>query len=358
MKNYVEGIKPLDQKAMEIAKKYHDTLVKPPQSLGRLEEIAIQIAGITGRVKNKTDKKIHFVLGADNGIYEEGVASAPQNFTNLLLDYYASGQNCGINVLCKSAGVDLKAVDMGVIGKIENPNLLDYKLMNGTNNFAKVPAMTRETATKAIEIGTELAKYAYENGYQIIGTGEVGIGNTSSSSACIMAALGISADEAVGRGAGLSDEGFSHKKQVISDAVKMHKPNSDDVVDILSKVGGLDIAGLTGLYIGAAYFRIPIIIDGFISAVAALLAYKINPLTKEYMIPSHISEEPGYKKIVEELKLEPILNLKMRLGEGTGCPLAMQIVDASLDVINEMLSFDASVLDEETYKKNIAGQLL
>ena len=185
MKKYIDGIKPLDQKAMEIAKKYHDTLVKPVGSLGRLEEIAIQVAGITGRVKNKTDKKIHFVLGADNGIYEEGIASAPQNFTNLLLGYYAAGQNCGINVLCNFAGVDIKVVDIGVIGTIENnPSLMNYKLMEGTNNFAKVPAMSRETAQKAIDIGIELAKYAYENGYQIIGTGEVGIGNTSSSSAC------------------------------------------------------------------------------------------------------------------------------------------------------------------------------
>lgn len=355
MKNYVEAIKPLDQKAMEIAKKYHDTLVKPAGSLGRLEEIAIQIAGITGKVKNKTDKKVHFVLGADNGIYEESVASAPQNFTNLLLGYYAAGQNCGINVLCNFADVDLKVVDIGVIGAIEDPNLLNYKLMEGTNNFSKGLSMPKETAQRAVDIGIELAKLAYENGYQIIGTGEVGIGNTSSSSACLMAALQISAEEAVGRGAGLSDDGFSHKKQVLENAVKMHNPNSNDVIDILSKVGGLDIAGLTGLYIGAAFYRIPIIIDGFISAVAALLAYKINPLTKEFMIPSHISEEPGYKKIVEYMQLDPILNLNMRLGEGTGCPLAMQIVDASLKVINEMLSFDASVLDEETYKKNVSG---
>lgn len=355
MKNYVENIKPLNEGAMGIAKKYHDTLVKPAGSLGRLEDIAIQIAGITGSVKNKIDKKIHFVLGADNGIYEEGVASAPQDFTNLLLGYYAAGQNCGINVLCNFAGVDLKVVDMGVKGKIENPELLDYKLMEGTNNFAKDLAMSKETAQKAIDIGIELAKYAHDNGYQIIGTGEVGIGNTSSSSACTMAVLGISADEAVGRGAGLPDSGLEKKKQVISDAVNMHKPDSNDVIDILSKVGGLDIAGLTGLYIGAAYYRIPIIIDGFISLVAALLAYKINPLTKEFMIPSHISEEPGYKRIVEYMGLEPMLNLKMRLGEGTGCPLAMQLVEASLKVINEMLSFDASVLDEETYKKNVKG---
>lgn len=355
MKKYVEGIEPLDQKAMDIARKYHNTLVKPEGSLGRLEDIAIQIAGITGKVKNKTDKKIHFLLGADNGIYEEGIASAPQNFTNLLLGYYASAQNCGINVLCNLAGVDLKVVDMGVIGVVESPNLMNYKLMEGTDNFAKKPAMPRHIAQKAIDIGIELAGYAYENGYQIIGTGEVGIGNTSSSSACTMAALSLHADVTVGRGAGLSDLSFELKKKIISDAVSMHKPDPEDVLDILSKVGGLDIAGLTGLYIGAAFYRIPIVIDGFISAVAALLAYKLNPLAKEFMIPSHLSEEPGYKKIVEYMRLEPILNLRMRLGEGTGCPLAMQIIDASLKVINEMLSFDASVLEEETYKKNILG---
>lgn len=354
MNRYEDLIKPLDTKTMALAKKYQSTLVKPPESLGRLEEIAIQIAGITGKVKNKTDRKIHFVLGADNGIYAEGVASAPQNFTNLLLGYYAAGQNCGINVLCNAVNVDLKAVDMGVIGKIENPNLMDYKLMEGTNNFAIEPAMLRETAEKAIEIGMSLAKYASENGYNIIGTGEVGIGNTSSSAACTMAALGLHADVAVGRGAGLTDERFVHKKEVIEKAVALHAPYQD-VVDILSKVGGLDIAGLTGLFLGAAIYRLPIVVDGFISATAALLAYQINPLAKEFMIPSHISEEPGYRKIMEYMELEPILQLKMRLGEGTGCPLAMQIVDASLKIMSEMLSFDASVLDEESYKTNLAG---
>lgn len=352
MNRYEHLIKPLDQRAMDIAKIYQDTLVKPPESLGRLEDISVQIAGITGKVNNKTDKKIHYVLGADNGIYEEGIASAPQNFTNLLLGYYAAGQNCGINVLCNAVKAELKAVDMGVIGKIESENILDYKLMEGTNNFAKERAMTRETAEKAIEIGVMLAKHAHENGYNLIGTGEVGIGNTSSSSACTMALLNISAEEAVGKGAGLTDENFDNKKQVLSRAVAMHAPYQDEI-DILSKVGGLDIAGLTGLYLGAAVYRIPIIIDGFISAVAALLAYRINSLTKEFMIPSHASEEPGYKKIIEYMELEPILNLKMRLGEGTGCPLTMQIIDASLNIINEMLSFDASVLDEESYKKNL-----
>ena len=353
MHRYEELIQPLDRQAMDIAKRYQDTLVKPPESLGRLEDISVQIAGITGRVNNRIEKKIHFVLGADNGIVEEGVASAPQNFTNLLFGYYAEGKNCGINVLCQTAGVDLKAVDMGVIGSIESTNHLSYKLMEGTGNFAKGPAMPRDLAEKAIEIGISLAKYANDEGYNIIGTGEVGIGNTSSSSACTMCLLNLPAEEAVGRGAGLTDENFARKKDIIAKAVAMHGPYTDEI-DVLSKVGGLDIAGLTGLYLGAAIYRKPIVIDGFISAVAALLAYRINPLTKEYMIPSHVSEEPGYKKIIDHMGLEPILNLKMRLGEGTGCPLAMQIVDASLNIINNMLSFDASVLDEESYRNQLS----
>jgi nicotinate-nucleotide--dimethylbenzimidazole phosphoribosyltransferase len=189
----------------------------------------------------------------------------------------------------------------------------------------------------------------------VIGAGEVGMGNTTSSAACLAAALGIGAVKAAGRGAGLTDEAFRHKVDIIDKSIALHKPDANDPIDILSKVGGLDIAGLAGLFIGAAHFRIPIIIDGFISAVAALLAYKMNPLAKEYMIPSHISEEPGYAIIMKEMSLNPMLDLSMRLGEGTGCPLAMQLIDASLAIISEMLSFDASILDEETYKSNLTG---
>jgi nicotinate-nucleotide--dimethylbenzimidazole phosphoribosyltransferase len=242
---------------------------------------------------------------------------------------------------------------MGVIGNVNSSNIISHKLMEGTNNFAKGRAMSRDTAEKAIEIGISLVQYASEEGYEIIGTGEVGIGNTSSSSACAMCLLNINAEEAVGKGAGLTNENLIKKKEVIGKAVALHAPYEDEI-DILSKVGGLDIAGLTGLYLGAAIYRKPIVIDGFISAVAALMAYRINPLTKEFMIPSHMSLEPGYKKIIEYMGLEPMLNLKMKLGEGSGCPLAMQIVDASLNIINNMLSFDSSLLDEEIYKNQLS----
>jgi nicotinate-nucleotide--dimethylbenzimidazole phosphoribosyltransferase len=353
MQEFISGIKPLNAAAMRQASQYQDTLVKPAGSLGRLEEISIQIAGITGIVKTKLDKKIHFVLGADNGIYDEGVAAAPQEFTNLLMGFYARNVKCGINVLCNRAGVDLKLVDMGIKGALNFPNIISHKLMDGTGNFFVDKAMTRETAQKAIEIGIGLARYAHENGYSIIGTGEVGMANTATAAACIIAALGVDdAGQYIGRGAGLTDEAYEHKKEVIVSALARLKPEKNDVIDILSKVGGLDIAGLCGLFIGAAFYRIPIVVDGVISIAAALLAYRLNPLAKEFMIPSHISEEPAYKAASEHMELEPILNLKMRLGEGTGCPFAMQIVDDALAIINDMNTFAETALDTD-YREGI-----
>jgi nicotinate-nucleotide--dimethylbenzimidazole phosphoribosyltransferase len=354
MKEIINAIKPLDEAAMQEARARQDSLVKPAGSLGRLEELSIQIAGITGKVNNRLDKKIHFVLGADNGVYDEGVAAAPQSFTALLMGFYARGVRCGINVLCEKAGVDLKIVDIGVKGDLKHPNILPRKLMDGAGNFYRDRAMSRETAEKAIGVGLELAKYAAGNGYTIIGTGEVGMGNTTSAAATIIAALGLADDcgRYVGRGAGLTDEAYAHKKEIISASLKRLQPDVGDPVDILSKVGGLDIAGLCGLFIGAAYWRIPVVVDGVISIAAALLAYKLNPLTREFMIPSHVAEEPAYRAAAEHMGLDPILNLKMRLGEGTGCPIAMQVIDDALEVINTMNTFAETALETD-YQEGI-----
>ena len=200
-------------------------------------------------MKNSIEKKILFLFGADNGIYDRGFSAAPQHFTNILLNSYGAGMKCGINTICEKYGVDLKVVDMGVKGEIDYTNILDRKLMrNGTNDFSVQPAMTREIAGKAVETGFQLARYADENGYQIIGTGEVGMANTTTAAACIMAVLGIKDSSlAVGRGGGLTDEAFENKMKVIEEALRLHKPDQDDVIDILSKVGGLDIAALAGL---------------------------------------------------------------------------------------------------------------
>lgn len=345
----------LNETAMQEARRLQDSLVKPAGSLGALELISIQIAGITGHVKSSVEKKVHFVFGSDNGIYEEGVTAAPQYFTNFLMQGYASGKKCGINVLCEYNHVDLRLVDMGIIGEMNAANIYNRKLMqSGTNNFYKEKAMSREITLQAIEVGFDFIKSACSEGYDIIGTGEVGMGNTSTAAACILAALEMSETEkAVGRGGGLSDEAFENKKRVISEALLMHKPVAGDIIDILSKVGGLDIAALTGMFIGAAYYRKPIVIDGVISIAAALLAYKFNPLIKEFMIPSHISEEPAYKLAAEAMNLKPMLNLGMRLGEGTGCPIAMGIVGNAMAIINNMSTFEEVNMDIE-YRKGIS----
>lgn len=354
MKNIINGIRPLNECAMQAARERQDSLVKPAGSLGRLEEISIQLAGITGQVKNTLDKKIHFLLGADNGVYDEGIAAAPQEFTGLLMGFYARGVRCGINVLCERAGVDLKIVDMGVKGALSHPNLISHRLMDGTGNFYLDRAMSLDTAEKAIGIGIELAKYAADNGYSIIGTGEVGMGNTTTAAACIIAALGLEADAGryVGRGAGLTDEAYAHKKAVISESLTRLKPDASNPADILSKVGGLDIAGLCGLFLGAAYYRIPIVVDGVISIAAALLAYRYNPLAREFMIPSHVAEEPAYRAAAEHMGLNPLLNLNMRLGEGTGCPIAIQLVEDALAIINTMNTFAETALDTD-YQEGI-----
>ncbi len=336
-----QQIEPLNKHAMEAATARQQQLLKPEGSLGSLEEISIRMAGITGKVKNFTQKKILFLFGADNGIYQEGIAAAPQSLTHLLMTHYANGSNCGINVICRQNGVDLKLVDMGIIGTIREPLVDNRKLMNGTNNFAKHPAMSREIALQGMEIGFSYAEYAMKNGYDIIGNGEVGMGNTTTAAACIAAVLELAdSDVAVGRGAGLSDAAFSRKKQVIREGLLRHAPNPQDPVDIISKVGGLDLAAMTGLYIGAAFYRIPIVVDGVISIAAALLANRFCPLVSSYLFASHASKEPAYQLACDALSLHPILQLGMRLGEGSGCPLAMTVIDTALAVMRDMSTFD------------------
>ena len=349
-------IRPLDEETMKKAAAYQNKLLKPAGSLGALEQLAIQIAGITGKLHNRIDRKVHLLFGSDHGVFDEGVSASPQHFTRVLMELYAKpgGGGCGINVLCDKAGVDLKVIDMGVKDLTPRSSIDSrFRLMpDGTKNMAAEPAMSRETAIKAVSAGMELAAEARGEGYQIIGTGEVGMGNTTPAAACIMAALEIDdPDLAVGRGGGLTDEAFEVKKRVIVNALKKHSPNPSDPLDILSKVGGLDIAGMTGVFLGAARHRLPVVIDGVISITAALLASVAAPLSKRYMIPSHLSLEPGYAFAVRSLGLRPLLTLEMRLGEGTGCPIAMRIVDDALAIMNSMSTFDGVSLESEYRKK-------
>ncbi|HPW41672.1 MAG TPA: nicotinate-nucleotide--dimethylbenzimidazole phosphoribosyltransferase, partial [Bacillota bacterium] len=329
------GIRPSYEESKKEAAERLDKLVKPIGSLGKLEDIAVKISGITGKQKNSFEKKVTIIMASDNGVAEEGVSAAPQAVTALMTINFLKGIT-GVCVLSKHAGADIRVVDIGVGSDLEYPGLINRKVRKGTSNMAKGPAMSKEEAISAIETGIEMVSQLVKEGYSLFGTGEMGIGNTSTASAVAMAFLGCSAEEAVGKGVGLTEEGYASKKSVIERAISINKPDPYDPIDVLSKVGGFDIAGMTGCFLGAAYCRVPIVIDGFISAAAALAAYRINPLVRDYIIPSHLSAEPGYSLVINEIGLEPLLDLNMRLGEGSGCPLAFNIIEAAEAIISDM----------------------
>jgi len=342
----INGISSLDKEVMKKSSKRIDSLIKPIGSLGKLEDIAIQLAGITGKVKSRVDKKCVIVMAADNGVVEEGVSSAPQEITAAQSINTIKGLS-GISVLCKQVNADVKVVDVGICRDIYCEGLITEKIKMGTSNISKGPAMTKEEAINAIEVGMKLVEKLYDEGYKLLGTGELGIGNTTTSSAIIMSFTDIDADKAVGRGAGMNDVAFKNKKDIVNKSIKINKPNKNDPLDVLSKIGGLDIAGLVGCFLAAAYYRIPIVIDGVISAAAALISYKLNPITKEYMIPSHCSAEYAYKLIMKEIGLEPNLYLNMRLGEGTGCPLMFPIIESAAAIMADMATFDEVAMDND-----------
>lgn len=342
----VSGIKPAYENAKKEAGRRLDNLAKPIGSLGKLEDIAIKIAGITGEIKNKLEKKCTIIMAADNGVVEEGVSTSPQYITTVQSINFCKGLT-GVAVLSRHAGADIRVIDIGINNDLEYPGITNRKIRKGTSNMAKGPAMSIDEAICAIETGIEAVGQLVQEGYGLLGTGEMGIGNTSTSSAVIMSFLGCSADDAVGKGAGLTDDGLLRKKAVIGKALEINSPDPGNPIDVLSKVGGFDIAGLTGCFLGAAYYRVPIVIDGFISAAAALAAYRINPLVRDFMLASHCSMEPGFKLIMKELELEPVLNLDMRLGEGSGCPLAFNIIEAAEAIISNMATFEeASIVND------------
>ena len=342
----VTGIKPVDELAKSEAADYLDSLIKPIGSLGTLEEIAVKLAGITGKRNNSFEKKCTIVMAADNGVHEEGVSSCPQEITAAQTINMTKGLT-GICVLSEHAGAEIAVVDLGVKEDLNAAGIINKKISYGTKNITKGPAMTREQAIKAAETGIELVGELVSKGYNLFGTGEMGICNTSTSSAVLMSLTDLSAEDAVGKGAGLTDSAFENKNRVIERAIALNKPDKNDVLDVVSKVGGYDIAGMAGCFLAAAYYRAPIVIDGFISAVAAFVAYRLNPLVRDYIFASHCSEESGYKHAIKILGLEPMLNLHMRLGEGTGCPLAFNIIEASQAVIKNMATFERAALRDD-----------
>lgn len=343
--SYLSQVTPPNELAMDEARRYQAKLAKPPGSLGQLEELSIQLAGITGNLHNKIEKKSLLVFAADNGIVEEGVSSAPQSVT-LMQTINLTRAKTGASVLAKHFGCDITVCDVGVNADIKEPAVLNKKIAYGTANIAKEPAMTIAQADQAILTGIELALKTAKN-HDVIGIGEMGIGNTTTSSAILSVLLDVDVEAVTGRGGGITDESFSKKKSVIRQAIALHQPDKNDVIDVLAKVGGFDIAAMCGAFIGSAIAKKPVVIDGFISVVAALCAVRLCPNVRHYLIPSHASFEIGYKLAIEELQLQPMLLLGMRLGEGSGCPLAFEILNAACAIMNNMATFEQAGIDDE-----------
>lgn len=341
----VGEIKPLNKEAVKLARLRVDSLAKPLGSLGELEEIAVKLAGITGKINNKIDKKCIIIMSSDNGVVEEGVASAPQVVTLAQTKNFIKGTT-GVAALAKKNNTDLIVIDIGINSDEVIPGVIHKKLNKGTKNIYKEPAMEYNEAIKAINIGIEAVREVWNNGYSIIGVGEMGIGNTTTSAAVLKALVNCPVESVVGKGAGITKEAFLKKKLVVETALKINNIDFNNPIDIVAKVGGYDIAGMVGVFLGAAYYRIPVVIDGFISVVAALVATKLNPLVKEYCIPSHKSEEIGYNIAINELGLKPMLNLGMRLGEGSGCPIAFSIVEFAISMMNNMATFNEASIDD------------
>jgi len=336
-------IKGLNTEMMVKAQLRLDSLTKPLGSLGRLEDIVKQLVGITGELLPGVDKKTVIIMCSDNGVVDEGVSQSPRSITSAVTHNFMKGIT-GINVFSRHTGSDMVVVDIGVDDEIRCAGILNKKIRRGTWNIARGPAMTREEAVKAIETGIDIVKDLKMKGRNLLGTGEMGIGNTTTSSAVASVLTGNPVDLMVGKGAGLTSEALMHKINIIKQAIEINRPDPGDALDVLAKLGGFDIAGLTGCFLGAAAYRIPILIDGFISSAAALVAMKIKPEVKNFIFPSHGSAEPGSKLIMEAIGFEPMLNLRMRLGEGTGAALAFHIIDAAVAAYTEMGTFgDANI---------------
>ena len=349
-----KNIRGADASAKSAAEKYLQTLAMPPGSLGRLEDIAVQLAGITGQIKNTVEKKRILVFCADNAVVNEGVACAPQSVTAIQA-YRMTEYKTGMSAMAHAFGDEVLPVDIGIdhrSGAFKESDyplkgLLDRHIKNGCENILYKKAMTEDEVKKAIQTGMELAEDAGHDGVKLLGIGEMGIGNTTTSSAVLAALTGNRAGAVTGRGGGLTDEGLAHKIEVIDTALDLHGlKKENDVIKVLSCVGGLDIAGMCGAYLGAAGCRIPVVIDGFISIVAALCAVKICKSVSDFVFPSHLSEEKGYRIAAEELDLRPYLALDMRLGEGSGCVPAFRIIEAACAMINGMGSFEEAGIDD------------
>jgi len=345
IKETISKIEKIDYFLAKEAQKRLDSLTKPQGSLGRLEELAKQIVAITRNENLEFKNKVIFTMAADHGVVEEGISAFPQEVTAQMVYNFLKG-GAAINVLARHVGAKVIVVDMGVKErlKVKSERLKVKKIGLGTKNMAKGPAMSREEAIRSIGAGIEVFEEEFKKGIDIVGIGDMGIGNTTSSSAMVAAITDRPVEEVAGRGTGIDDKTLSHKIEVIKRALNINSPVSNDPIDVLCKVGGFEIGGLCGIILASASKNVPITIDGFICGAAALIAYKLEPKVKDYMIASHCSAEMGHKAVLNYIGLSPILDLDLRLGEGTGAALAMGIVEASIKILNEMATFkNASV---------------
>lgn len=338
----IRKIRPVDVAAMAAAKQHWDGLGKPLGSLGRLEKALIQIAGIQRTGDVHIDRKALVIMCADNGVVEEGVTQCGQEVTATVAENFLDEKSC-VAIMCRRAGTKICPVDIGMA--VDTPRVEKRKITYGTKNMAKEPAMTREQAVQALEVGIHMVEELKEKGYGIIATGEMGIGNTTTSSAVTAVLLEQDPAEVTGRGAGLSGTGLKKKISVIRDAIALHKPKKEDPIDVLAKVGGLDIAGMAGVFLGGAACRIPVVADGFISCVAALCAIRICPAVKDYVITSHKSKEPATMMILEALDIPVFLDCDMCLGEGTGAVTIYPILDMALAVYGGMCTFSDNQME-------------
>lgn len=361
MKETLQKISPINSDFFKKAQKRLDNLTKPQGSLGRLEEFAGRLVAITESDMPELDKKVVFTFAGDHGVVEEGVSAYPKEVTTQMVFNFLNG-GAGINVLARHAGAEVVVIDIGVDydfnpsvsplvkGEIKTGTgtcFISKKVVMGTKNMRKGPAMTKEEAEKCINVGIELATEYAKRGYKIFATGEMGIANTTPSAAIAAVLTNRSVAEVTGKGTGIGSDALNKKISVIEDSIALNRPDSKDPIDVLSKVGGTEIGGIAGLILGAAANRVPVVIDGFISTAGALIAYCLEPKTKDYMFAAHKSVEVGHTAMLEKIGLRPILDLDLRLGEGTGAALAMLMIEAGLKIYKEMATFgDAGVSDE------------
>jgi nicotinate-nucleotide--dimethylbenzimidazole phosphoribosyltransferase len=343
----VASIKPVDSALLDRAQKRLDNLTKPRGSMGRLEEIAKKTVAITGKEKPSFDKKVIFTLAGDHGVAKQGVSAFPQEVTPQMVENFLRG-GAGINVLARHIGARVVVCDIGVGTEIPpREGLAIHKVGPGTKDMTSGPAMTREEAVKSVETGIDILEAELEKGVDIAGTGDMGIANTTPSSAICSLMTGASVEEVTGRGTGIDDSRLKHKINVIKKAIDLNKPDRNDPIDVLSKVGGFEIGGIAGIILACASRSIPVVIDGFISGAGALIAYGLAPKACDYILPSHESEEIGHRKMLEKIGLRAYLDLNLRLGEGTGAALAMNLIDAGVKIHNEMATFTEAGVSEE-----------